>query len=168
MSYRNISAAEMRQFLRADKGWTEFNSLSHEIVYICPIPFMPKGIVLKLYTGINKHNEQSRRRGGDAIRVCVVEGDGHGRGLLRTAHVKRVDNWRDNLKNRIRETYAELRRSYAHLITAEPPQTPHPQDDVDYDPREDDEGPDPADMAEDQALGLAYRRITGTQLPWES
>lgn len=118
MTYVNITAAEMRAFLRPDKGWREFDGSTKEYVYVCPLRFLPNNTVLKVWTGISKSSAQSRRKGDDAIRVCVVEDHGHGRGVMATSHVKRVTNWRANLINRITETISDLKRR----IPQTPPQ----------------------------------------------
>jgi hypothetical protein len=171
--YVNITADEMRAFLRAEKGWTEFDGNTREYVFVSPLRFMPNNTVLKVWTGINKHNSRSRARGNDAIRVCVVEDNGWGKGVMATSHVKRVHNWRNNLLNRIVETIRELKAKNPQPQTPPQPQRraanepPNP-DDYPQTPegyrqyQEDcfDHQYDPADEAENQALGLSYGRYT--------
>jgi hypothetical protein len=89
---------------------------------------MPNNAVLKVYTGINKENNNSRKKGDDAIRVCVVEDGGHGRGVAKTAHVKRVDGWKANLVARIVEVLGEMkRRKPASVVKVEPQKSPEPK-----------------------------------------
>jgi len=101
-TYHNITADDMKGFLKADKGWIEGEQLSQgvkEIVYSLPLKQTPN-IHIKVYTGINKQTGASRPVGGDAIRVCAVDVQKR-LGWIKSNRVHRVEGWRNNLKARI-------------------------------------------------------------------
>ncbi len=112
-TFYNISANEMRAFLRKDKGWQEEQSLGREkeIVFSYPIKVNPQ-IQVKVYSGIKIASGVSRGVGCDSIKVCAVDIRNH-KGWIKAKRVHRVSNWRDNLKSRviqvIKQSEARLR-----------------------------------------------------------
>ncbi len=112
-TFYNISANEMRGFLRAEKGWREEQSLGREkeIVFSYPIKVNPQ-IQVKVYSGIKIDSGVSRGVGDDAIRVCAVDVKNH-RGWIKARRVHRVMGWQHNLRERviqvIKQSEARLR-----------------------------------------------------------
>ena len=100
-TYTQITLDEMNNVLKADKGWKPFNS-HKEYVYDWCIPGL-NGVVIRVYTSVAKLNDQGRRCGGDAIRVCAVN-TVTDRGLVKSRRVHRTQGWRDNLKSRVLDT----------------------------------------------------------------
>lgn len=107
-TYCNISATEMRDFLKIEKGWKETVSVGHtkEIVFEFPLVNTKPGIVVKVYTGIVGND--SRPVGGDAIRVCAVDTINN-RGWIKTSRVYRTQGWKNNLQSRIEQVVREAK-----------------------------------------------------------
>lgn len=108
MRYTAITIEQMREHLRADKGWYEPPHTGHEHVFQVDCPFWP-GVVVKVFTSINKDNGNGRRKGGDVIKVCAVDLR-NVRGLHRSIRVLRVEGWRDNLKKAVATIWHDLKR----------------------------------------------------------
>ncbi len=111
-TYYPITAAEMREFLRTDKGWREEQSLGREkeIVFSYPIKANPT-IQIKVYSGIKIDSQISRGVGDDAIRVSAVDMLNH-RGWIKARRVHRVRGWQKNLKERVLQV---IKQSEARL-----------------------------------------------------
>lgn len=99
--YVNIPLPEFQNFLKQEKGWRE-EIQSREVVFSFPLKNYPD-IEIKVYSGIDAISRQSRRCGGDAIRVCAVHTKKH-LGWIKSARVYRCEGWRNNLKERVFET----------------------------------------------------------------
>ena len=97
--FTTITFAEMSDLLKAEKGWTISEQYAHEYVFEYAVPFWP-GVVVKVFTSVNRHNNNSRGYAGDAIRVVAVD-TVQNRGIRKMPHVKRTQNWRQNLKDRV-------------------------------------------------------------------
>ena len=69
--YTVISIKDMRDFLKAEKGWKEVD-LPNVHEYVFDFIVRHSTCVVRVYTSINKHIGFSRSRGSDAIRVCAV------------------------------------------------------------------------------------------------
>ncbi len=103
-TYVNISAEEMRDQLKIEKGWKETigDGYTREIIFEYPLRDYPF-IIVKVCTGIRKDSQQSRAVGQDAIRIFAVNKNTN-RGWISTVRTYRTTNWRDNLKERVIET----------------------------------------------------------------
>lgn len=107
-TYKNISAQEMRDFLRIERGWSEsvFQGKIKELVFEKVLA--EPTVKLKVYTGILADSGFSRPVGGDAIRVCAIRTlNNQTFGFVKSKRVHRVHNWQENLKKRIFEVIEE-------------------------------------------------------------
>jgi len=108
-TYCNVTAADMRDYLEprgfrqyGRDGVPDFGGVG-ELVWGKVFPFGPGHICIRVYSGISKHTMQSREKGADAIRVVVFFRDTEGTigKVGGNKRVHRVENWRNNLQNRI-------------------------------------------------------------------
>lgn len=114
-TYQTISKTQMKEALSAmapaltahSKGWKLSTKPCKELVYDLPLTAFP-GVVVRVYTSIDRASGMSRPSGGDAIRVCAVDlshrndkGVKVGRGVIKTKRVHRTQNWTKNLTKRI-------------------------------------------------------------------
>lgn len=104
-----IVLAEFTAFLRPENGWHPaklgFPCKEHVFDWV-PEPTRPE-IVIRVYSSISTITGLSRQVGGDAIRVCAVNLQTKW-GLSSSTRVHRVENWRENLKERVLEIRASL------------------------------------------------------------
>lgn len=108
MQSTQITIDEMRQFLKAEKGWYEPEPHpGFEHVFEVKVPFYPNAVI-KVLTSINKHNGLSRKVGGDAIRVFAVDLKAK-KGLHKTIKVLRVKGWKNNLQKAVVSIWRDLR-----------------------------------------------------------
>ncbi len=115
MEYTAITIEEMRQLLKRDKGWYETkNPTVHEHVFECPVKFW-HGAVIKVFTSINRHDGNGRRKGGDAIKVVAVNLH-NDRGLHTAVRVLRVKGWRENLRNAVVRVLRDLHGRRPQLV----------------------------------------------------
>jgi hypothetical protein len=98
-TYTRVHLQAMCELLRPDKGWVEVEEHAKEYVFDFPLTSRP-GVVIRVYTSIDKRTAEARRCGGDAIRVCAVNTRTN-RGLVKSRRVHRTQGWRDNLKSRV-------------------------------------------------------------------
>lgn len=113
--YTIITAADIREFFKPEKGWIDYETeTSSEMIMECHIPFAPIGVVVRVYTSVPTRSGYSRKKGTDAIRVCVVDKPNN-RGLMSLPHVKRMDGWREQVKDRVRTAYTEMRHRLGPL-----------------------------------------------------
>jgi hypothetical protein len=112
-TYTPISWSELREVLKADK-WSEVDGYRERVL---DFPIKDTGCVVRVYTSIAKHNDSSRGKGKDAIRVCAVNLKTQ-RGMVKSRRVHRTQNWRDNLKKRILETL-NIAREMRGLVPVE-------------------------------------------------
>jgi len=107
-TYVNVTAAEMRDYLEA-RGFKQYGKdgvpdvPGGEIAWGKVFKYGKGHISIRVYSGINKHDHQSRAKGKDAIRVMVFFRDcaGNVRTVGGSKRVHRVENWRGNLQSRI-------------------------------------------------------------------
>lgn len=97
-TYTPISIEQMRDFLKAEKGWKE-GTQYREIFFQYNLIDYPH-IVIKVYTGIEAILGTSRGSGRDAIRVCSVNQITNA-GWIKANRVHRVEGWKNNLQARI-------------------------------------------------------------------
>ena len=97
-NYYNISADEMRKFLKPEKGWME-STAGKELVFNYKIQSRPE-LLVKVYSGIKTLNEISRGCGKDAIRVCVINTKTNF-GWIKCRRTYRTVGWQKNLKQNI-------------------------------------------------------------------
>lgn len=122
-----ITLSEMREFLRADRGWSEppLQFVCREHVFDwSPFPDRPE-VVIRVYSSILKATGLSRPVGGDAIRVCAVDLKAK-RGLRSSVRVHRVAGWRENLKERVLNIRADLRDTKSPAAPVAPVAAPAP------------------------------------------
>lgn len=107
--YYPITAQEMADFLKPDKGWVS-EIHGGELVFSKKIAI--PNIQVKVYSGIKSNTGESRGCGKDAIRVAAVDVVNH-RGWIKSKRVHRVVNWKANLKGRvlkvIEQSHARMR-----------------------------------------------------------
>lgn len=98
--YCQISAPEMRGFLKPENNWVETIE-GNEIVFCHTLKHYPS-IQLKVFSGIKSDNQISRECGKDAIRVCATRNEGiKVFGWIKSNRVYRVQGWQKNLKERV-------------------------------------------------------------------
>lgn len=111
MRFYPVTAQEMRDALRIERGWkedvNEFGGIK-EIVFSYFLKSFPF-IQIKVYSGIKANDEQSRRVGQDAIRVCAVNTK-TSRGWVKASRVYRVEGWRNNLQERVLQVIEESKK----------------------------------------------------------
>lgn len=113
-TYYPISADEMRNHLKIEKGWYE-RVEGKEIVFVLKLERNPH-IEIKVFSGILAGNEQSRNCGKDAIRVCAVNTK-EKIGWIKSARVYRVMGWKENLKERVVQVISDAKK---RLIRSNP------------------------------------------------
>lgn len=105
-AFTAIAIEDMAELLSPDKGW---RNGPHRKEYVFDWGFKRyPGIVIRVYTSIDRNSGIARGLGNDAIRVCAVDTNAN-KGLVKAARVLRVTNWRVNLKNRIWEVMNTVR-----------------------------------------------------------
>lgn len=111
--YTPITIAEMREaFSKKDsqgKGWLESVQGRSEIVFDYEVA---PNCIVRVWTSLSSHTDNSRGVGDDAIRVCAYNPQTN-RGLVKSARVYRIATWRENLKKRLQEVIP-LARSRAN------------------------------------------------------
>lgn len=105
-TYRQISADEMRGFLKMEKGWRE-NLVQNEIVFDWIIPSY-NFLLIRVFSGIRRDTQQSRECGKDALRTCCINLKLN-KGWIKSKTAYRTQNWRDNLKDRILNVIKEAK-----------------------------------------------------------
>jgi len=114
MPYANIKIEEMRELLKADKGWLETIESGNEYVFNYPLK-KKNTIVIKVWSSIHdmkdmklgQFNAIAAKRGGDSIKVCAVD-VGMNRGVRKTPHINRMDGWQGRVKDRVVELLKDL------------------------------------------------------------
>jgi hypothetical protein len=104
--YTTFDIAAMSELLTPDKGWAAVHGY-RELVLEWKFRKYP-GVVLRVYTSIDRETGFAREKGSDAIRVCAVNLTTK-KGLVKAKRVLRVTNWRVNLKRRIWEVMNVVR-----------------------------------------------------------
>ncbi len=105
-TYVNISAENMRDFLKIEKGWKE-GIVGKEISFdysIIDHPF----IVIRVCSGIRAQDQNSRAVGRDAIRVFAINTNTN-QGWIATKRTYRTTGWQANLKENIINCIAEAK-----------------------------------------------------------
>lgn len=97
--YKLVTRKEVEEVLSAERGWRKSAVKAGEYVYDWPVKRWP-GVVIRVYTSVDKETDTSRGVGRDAIRVCVVDIP-NSRGVLKARRVHRTLNWRTNLRKRV-------------------------------------------------------------------
>ncbi len=125
--YQNITAAEMRDFLKVSKGWKEVGfdlSGTKEIVFEYPLKKYPF-LVIKVCSGIKVGDEQSRDCGKDAIRVFAINTNTN-KGWISTKRTYRTTGWKENLQTNIlgciNEAENRVKQYEAQKAAQKPPQ----------------------------------------------
>jgi hypothetical protein len=108
-----MTIAQMREVLRPDKGWRDvaqaIDAVHGRGEHILEWGFKKyPGVILRVYTSIDRATGVARDKGNDAIRVCAVNTNTD-RGLVKSKRVLRVNNWRANLKHRVWEVMNVVR-----------------------------------------------------------
>ncbi len=117
-NFVNITREEMRDFILSGKRKPDrWETAGKEQVAVWTIWLVdrnggperkPSGLEVKLYTSFAKDADEARECGSDAIRVVLVSNGG--KSGHRYPHVKRVAGWRDNLRTRLHEAFADANR----------------------------------------------------------
>lgn len=107
--YTPITLQEMRATLTEANLWKESTTRpggAGEYVYERELVTVP-GVVIKVFSSISDAAGGSRDAGLDAIRICAIQKmpNGGTRGLVKSVSVKRTQNWRTTLLERIKEIY---------------------------------------------------------------
>ena len=110
--YTTITIQEMEEFLKFSKGWSKICPKGQEVCFMRPA----FGCVIKVYSSIPSESSMelhgtSRKKGRDAIRVCLTTTTKDGRevALSKFPRVTRQTNWRTHLKHRVMEAYVQAR-----------------------------------------------------------
>lgn len=110
--YCRISADEMREMLKMEKGWIESVD-GKELVFKFPLKSRAD-IQVKVFSSIKFETKIGRDVGKDAIRICATRKLSNLTeiGWIKSARVYRTTNWRNNLKQRVFEVIekSKLRR----------------------------------------------------------
>lgn len=102
-TYKNITLEDMKDVLRADKGWKlVIEPNSKEYLFDFPLSNSPH-IVVKVYSGIT-FDGNSRGCGKDAIRVFAVDIKNR-KGYIKTKRVYRIGNWETNLRKAVTKCF---------------------------------------------------------------
>lgn len=112
MRYTEITIEEMRDRLKADKGWYEPVHPAREYVFEYKVPFW-EGAVVQVYSSISKKTGYGRFKGDDCIRVVAVDLKKN-KGLHRSVRVLRVKGWRENLKIAVTKVLENLHQRRPH------------------------------------------------------
>lgn len=108
MKYRPIAIEEMKDLLKADKGWKINDELpGKEHIFEFALTTRPY-IVIRVYSTIRKVDDDCRHKGKDAIRVFAFN-EKTGRGWISTKKVLRVEGWRRNLTKAVTKVFNEAR-----------------------------------------------------------
>lgn len=92
-----VSLGEMEAVLKADKGWRKEVS-GNEIIFVFPLK---NGLEIRVSSSLRNSDNNCRRCGQDAIRVFVPR-------RMKSKRVYRTKNWRDNLRERVMETFDQF------------------------------------------------------------
>ncbi len=103
-TYYPVTAEEMRDFLKIEKGWIETVS-SNEIVFDFALKAYPF-IIVRVCSGIRRDTQASRKVGKDAIRIYAFNSKTNC-GWISTVRTYRTEGWKNNLKERIFEVIAD-------------------------------------------------------------
>jgi hypothetical protein len=108
-TYTPVTLNEMKEVLRADKGWRLITEpSSREYIFEFPLSNSPH-IVVRIMTSIIESGV-SRDCGKDAIRVYAADIK-NAKGYIKTRRVYRIGTWRENLKRVATEVFqAALKR----------------------------------------------------------
>jgi hypothetical protein len=96
--FTNITLNEFREFLRSEKGWRE-ELVGNEVVF-CYRLISYQFIQIKVYSSVRLNELNIRGCGQDSIKVAAVNTNTH-QGWIKSAHVLRVEGWKNNLRKRI-------------------------------------------------------------------
>jgi hypothetical protein len=105
--FEAVTLADVRDFLKADKGWKEVKLPGvREHVFDWEPKRWP-GCVIRVYTSISVDHSFARRKGSDAFRVCAVD-IVSSKGLLKSQRVNRTTSWRTRLQAVVTEKLADM------------------------------------------------------------
>lgn len=113
-TYTPISLQEMRATLTEANRWKESTTRqggAGEYVYERELVTAP-GVIIKVFSSISDAAGGARGAGLDAIRVCAIQKmpNGGTRGLVKSVSVKRTQNWRTTLMERIQEIFTTAKQ----------------------------------------------------------
>jgi len=104
--YVEITEDEFDQFMYQKGFVRDYDIRTYELIYF---KFIKPKIFIRVYSTILSQEGRSRARGQDAIRVVLrIENKRNIYTLWSGPHVKRVENWRANLANRIDEALLQI------------------------------------------------------------
>jgi len=103
-NYCTILESEFDTLLKNEKGWKKNESYG-ELVYTYDFKKY-KNLQFKVFSSISKNDGISRKCGGDAIRLCVINIQTK-KGVRKTKRINRVPGW----ESRIKERFIEISQS---------------------------------------------------------
>lgn len=121
--YCPCSMDEFRKLLKEGKGWRREVS-GRETVFVFDLN---NGARIKVYSTIGSGNSLGRRKGQDAIRVCVVDAE-NDVGLEASQKILRTPGWRRRIQNSVMHKFykwSNAKRTSGRLLptTSVPPKT---------------------------------------------
>ena len=104
--YTEITLAQVREFLKPEKGWIETDPPGQEAYF----DFIKNSLIIRVHSSI-ANQDTSRACGKDAIRVSIVAQVGDRVvGLRSFPRVTRQEHWRRNLKKRVMEAFDYIKQ----------------------------------------------------------
>lgn len=114
MPYVNIKIEQVRELLKAEKGWVETVESGKEHVFTYTLKKSPN-VVIKVWSSVHDMQTMtlgdycaaSAKRGGDSIKVCAVDTVAN-KGLRKTPRIHRSGDWQKRIKDRVIELLKDL------------------------------------------------------------